>query len=478
MKIMGKAVLTKEQMKNYLLSKNPKPKINTTVDNLIDLYLSEGLKEGVRGDIAFAQSLVETGYFNFNGDVVPEQNNFSGIGTTGGGVKGNYFSTPQIGILAQIQHLKGYATKEPLNEVCVDPRYDILKAINKLGVAPTVSLLSGSWAVDKNYAPKILNIYNEISKYSGGTNTLKICLDAGHGQGTSHNRGYLSNTKWKNEGDGNYYFTQLLKAELLNYNNVVIIEPRPTIGGNPTLQARANKGIGCDLFISNHTNAFSNASAYGSEIFINKESSITLANKILTSICSTLNTKNRGVKWGNYAVLGYNNNAPVRMLIEYAFHTNRADVTSYENNAISLAKNMAITIANHYKLTLKSGLAGDKPVPPKEEGEQMKKLGKNPIVLISTLPNLEDDGDYQKAIRQLKKRFYPAYNPVTVTSGIMDYAGLDKSIEHFGMGGVKSSHSSSITNLIGGKDGKEVLANTERLLVKSIGELRKETNVK
>ena len=81
-----------------------------SVVDMIPLYLSEGKAEGVRGDIAFAQSCLETGNFGFSGSAVTlDQNNFCGMGVTSNGMKGNSFDTPQLGIRAQIQHLKAYA---------------------------------------------------------------------------------------------------------------------------------------------------------------------------------------------------------------------------------------------------------------------------------------------------------------------------------------------------------------------------------
>ena len=91
---------------------------------MIPLYLSEGKTEGVRGDIAFAQSCLETGNFTFSGSAVTlEQNNFCGMGVTSNGMKGNSFDTPQFGIRAQIQHLKAYASIDALKNPCVDPRF-------------------------------------------------------------------------------------------------------------------------------------------------------------------------------------------------------------------------------------------------------------------------------------------------------------------------------------------------------------------
>ena len=166
--IMGKAQITAEKLAAFLLSKNKAPKLNgVDAGQLARLYIAEGEMEGVRGDLAFCQSCLETGYWQFKGDVQPSQNNFSGIGTVGGGAKGASFADARTGIRAQIQHLKAYATKDALKNPCVDPRY---KLVTK-GCAPTLEGLSGRWAADTGYAEKILAIYKEAERYKGSSTT-------------------------------------------------------------------------------------------------------------------------------------------------------------------------------------------------------------------------------------------------------------------------------------------------------------------
>ncbi|MDR2396544.1 MAG: glucosaminidase domain-containing protein [Puniceicoccales bacterium] len=138
--IMGKAVCTREQMERYLLSKNPKA---SRYVFCIPIYLQEGEKEGVRGDIAFVQSLIETGFFRFGGDVKPQQNNFSGLGAIGNSQQGYRFKTPLEGIRAHMQHLKAYGSKQPLRQPCVDPRF---QSVLKRGCALCVEDLGGLWA--------------------------------------------------------------------------------------------------------------------------------------------------------------------------------------------------------------------------------------------------------------------------------------------------------------------------------------------
>ena len=44
---------------------------------------------------------------------------------------------------AQVQHLKAYASKDPLANECVDPRFDLVSR----GCAPYLTDLNGRWAV-------------------------------------------------------------------------------------------------------------------------------------------------------------------------------------------------------------------------------------------------------------------------------------------------------------------------------------------
>lgn len=159
-KITGAAVATVEQMRAYIMGINP------DAPDLAALYAEEGKREGIRADVAFAQSCLETGNFRFGGDVKPDQNNYCGLGAVGGGAPGNSFDTPQLGIRAQIQHLKAYANTEALSADLIDPRF----AYVQRGVAPYVEWLgipdnpSGKgWAAGKDYGAKILKILAAIT---------------------------------------------------------------------------------------------------------------------------------------------------------------------------------------------------------------------------------------------------------------------------------------------------------------------------
>lgn len=172
-KIMGNAAATVEQMRAYLKAKNPG--VAQSVLDMVPLYLSEGKAEGVRGDIAFAQSCLETGNFTFSDSAVTlSQNNFCGMGVTSNGVKGNSFDTPQLGIRAQVQHLKAYASTDALKNACIDPRFRYVTR----GCAGYAEWLGQKenpdgkgWAVGAGYGEKILSILKGILGMAGGASS-------------------------------------------------------------------------------------------------------------------------------------------------------------------------------------------------------------------------------------------------------------------------------------------------------------------
>ena len=177
-KIMGAAVATADQMRAYIKAKNPK--VAQSVLDMVPLYLSEGAAEGVRGDIAFAQSCLETGNFGFAGSAVTlEQNNFCGMGVTANGLKGNSFSTAQLGIRAQVQHLKAYASTEPLKNKCIDPRF---KYVTR-GCAEVVEWLGQKenpqgkgWATGAGYGEKIIAILKAILATAGSAASASVAV--------------------------------------------------------------------------------------------------------------------------------------------------------------------------------------------------------------------------------------------------------------------------------------------------------------
>jgi len=170
--IRGEAIATSQQLRSLLKQNNPQ------APDLVDLYLEIGKIYGIRGDVAFCQAAKETGWWKFGGLVLPEQNNYCGLGATGAaatgqedlhgadptlvsykaGIHGAIFATPAAGVEAHIQHLYAYACKDPLpaGRKIIDPRFTL---VNR-GCATYWPDLNGRWAVPGNgYGESVLKDY-------------------------------------------------------------------------------------------------------------------------------------------------------------------------------------------------------------------------------------------------------------------------------------------------------------------------------
>ena len=125
------------------------------------IIYEEANAEGVRAEVIFAQVMNETGWLQFGGDVSVNQFNFAGIGATGNGVPGNSFKDVRTGIRAQVQHLKAYASTEPLKNTCVDPRFTYVsrgcaKFVEWLGIGDNPT--HQGWCAGSGYGAKLKDI--------------------------------------------------------------------------------------------------------------------------------------------------------------------------------------------------------------------------------------------------------------------------------------------------------------------------------
>ena len=174
--IAGEATATEEQMLAYLLRRNPTPKLTGTPEELVHAYYEEAEHEGVRADVALAQAFKETGCFAYGGDVDWKQNNFCGLGATGGGVKGLSFPDMRTGARAHIQHLLAYSRKERPTNPVVDPRYDLIRRNRPdiYGQLTRWTDLNGVWAVPgRNYGQEILIIRDAARAPDGSDASLR-----------------------------------------------------------------------------------------------------------------------------------------------------------------------------------------------------------------------------------------------------------------------------------------------------------------
>jgi hypothetical protein len=155
-KIISNGNTSELQLQLFLKTNNENAIIQFS--DIPKLYREEATIEGVNHDIAFSQMCLETGFLRFGTDIKPQQNNFAGLGTVGGGLEGASFPSTRIGVRAHIQHLKAYASLEPLVQQEVDPRFRFVTR----GVASSVHQLSGRWSADLDYGTKIVAILKRL----------------------------------------------------------------------------------------------------------------------------------------------------------------------------------------------------------------------------------------------------------------------------------------------------------------------------
>lgn len=160
-RIMSHGNTSLVQLITFLNNKNPDA-LNRFPD-LPKLYREEGNAEGVNFDIAFAQMGIETNFLRFGKLVKPEQNNFASLGGMKTSEGGETFSSERLGVRAHIQHLKAYASTEPLRQAEVDPRFRLVRR----GIAPLLDQLSGRWTADTQYGRRILNGVRQLYEFTG-----------------------------------------------------------------------------------------------------------------------------------------------------------------------------------------------------------------------------------------------------------------------------------------------------------------------
>lgn len=175
-RVMGVNRVTAPAMAAWFNTRLPRPPgtyaATVPIETLTVMFIEEGAAEGVTGDIAFVQSIVETGWFRFGGSVTPAHNNFAGIGATDSNPAPAVFADARTGVRAQIQHLRAYAdpsatscTVPPLSNPCVDPRFHL---VLPKGRAPTWNEFgNGNWASASTYAGSILTLFAELLAFAG-----------------------------------------------------------------------------------------------------------------------------------------------------------------------------------------------------------------------------------------------------------------------------------------------------------------------
>lgn len=155
--VLGPSVLTAGELAGWFASTGHTANTTVPMGQLAADYLKAGRQTGVRGDVAFAQSVVETGFFSFPsyGQVTSADNNFAGIGACDSCAAGWSFPTAQTGVSAQLQLLDAYASTAAVPTPLVGP-------VGVGGCCQTWMSLAGTWATNPAYGVEILTMYKQM----------------------------------------------------------------------------------------------------------------------------------------------------------------------------------------------------------------------------------------------------------------------------------------------------------------------------
>jgi hypothetical protein len=183
--VTGQPILNADQLASWYNAKHKAFNVpGITVRDLAAIFIAEGAQENVRGDLAFAQSIVETGYFGYVGSMVKPWNfNFAGMGACDSCNSGRQFPNPQMGVRAQVQHLKNYADinsraaklrNPPVPEWYAYPSLNPTTAAHNFdtffakGRAPTWNKMgNGNWATSPHYSAAVISVYENMLVSNG-----------------------------------------------------------------------------------------------------------------------------------------------------------------------------------------------------------------------------------------------------------------------------------------------------------------------
>ncbi len=155
------------------------------IAQLAGWYIQAGAAEGLRGDIAFAQAVLETGGFS-SPDAV-DLNNYAGIGHCDSCAAGWPFPSPHAGVIGHLQLLRIFATTAPAPRGAPPPVLPVLTPAKqgRAGCCPTWESLAGVWASDPLYALSILTLYQSMLSFAASLPSTADAAGGGSSTATS-----------------------------------------------------------------------------------------------------------------------------------------------------------------------------------------------------------------------------------------------------------------------------------------------------
>ncbi len=165
--ILGDPLVSAKDLAAFV-RKRGKAHSSIDIEKLAETFIAEGRAEGVRSDVAWVQSIIETGWFSFGASMVrTDDYNYAGIGACDSCSRGIIFPSMSDGVRTQVQLLRTYATKGLTTRDLANPPPRLAPEKSSVrGCCRTWMGLSGVWATGPGYGIKILTLYNQLLAFA------------------------------------------------------------------------------------------------------------------------------------------------------------------------------------------------------------------------------------------------------------------------------------------------------------------------
>jgi flagellum-specific peptidoglycan hydrolase FlgJ len=157
---------TRGELEAFMLARDHGGYTDANVRGIVKRYVTTATSVGLDPLLVVAQMVLETGNLTSFWSQVPRRNP-AGIGVTGEEGKGNTFTSWDKACRAHVGRLLAYALPEGAENAA--QRRLIKEALkvrdlpsDRRGRAPSLAGLAGSWAMDPEYAGKIVRVANQI----------------------------------------------------------------------------------------------------------------------------------------------------------------------------------------------------------------------------------------------------------------------------------------------------------------------------
>lgn len=161
--ILGSSILSATQLAGWYRDQGYHDRAGASAFDLARYYVDEGQAEGVRGDVAFFQAVLETGGFS----VMSGSNNFAGIGACDHCQGGYDYPSVQMGVRAQIELLHAYADATYSSKKAARAlAYHGLDTLGVRGCCVAWTDLDGVWASGGRYGERILDLYLDALRWA------------------------------------------------------------------------------------------------------------------------------------------------------------------------------------------------------------------------------------------------------------------------------------------------------------------------